>query len=945
MKSMIINANKISIDFKDTDYAKGLGVSVQNAREGSVSHVGIEYTKDCTVQKEMENRIVYTGADRDKNDILEDVTKNLPAERFDPADFISKSMTGKDAQDIEEEGSILEEYVASSLERAVERVKTQRHEREESVQRQIEKGEEEREYFDEMEDRIMEAAQMASQVAGMSDASVKYFLQNDLSFTPVDISNSSAVTATGTYKEGRASFDTVEKQAEAILENSGMEADEKNLETAKWLYENDVPVTGENIQAYQTLEELKEVSPEVLADRIADAVMDGILPEGADLTEISREEAGRRLEAFKQTDDSVLRKTFVTEADFITAKRQMEEIRLTMTIDAARTMENKGIHLDVQNLVEIVDELKKMEQEACQKLLIENGVTADSENIDIAARTLQAGADILAAPVSVYGRTIATADSDTIQDIAAAGNDLRSQMEAVSESYETVGTEVRRDLGDSITKAFSNVDDILRDLGFDTTAANERAVRILAYNRMLLTKENIVSMKEYDDKVTTLVKGLTPKVVSELIRRQENPLEMNLDELGDKVAKISEEVQQEDISFRKYLWKLDHSGGITEEERKSMIGIYRLLDKVEKSDGAVIGQVVKEGRELSFSSLLSAVRTRRAKGVDRTVDDDFGGLEEALTSKESISDQISAAFGSSVVTKLQKQLSPAVLKEHSDIYMEESLEALLDECMNSEAAVDETEEYYEQLAAQIREMASESDEQIMTLLKEMDIPERMINMHLMKTYLEQGGRSFLKLYSREESEALIDHLDDPEELNRTYEELDEVHSEMLEAQKEEDDVQYESIRDIAVMASSISFYRQMRQFQRYEVPIVTERGVTTCSITVCQGKAAEKGTVEISLDSVRFGSVQATFKVSGDRVSGFMTSEEENAKKVSEEIFNELEKDLEMNGFTMERGDFAKGTRNSFHLGNKIEETATNDRLYLVAKLFIQNVQRREDER
>lgn len=940
---MIINANKISIDFKDTDYAKGLGVSVQNATEGSISHVGIEYTKDCTVQKEMENRIVYTGAE--KNDILEEVRENLPAEEFDPADFISKSMTGKDAHDIEEDGSLLEEYVASSLERAVERVKSQRHEREESVQRQVEKGKEEREYFDEIENRIMEAAQMASQVAGMSDASIRYFLENDLSFTPADINNSSAVTATSTYTANRASFDAVQKQAEAILENSEMEADEKNLETAQWLYENDVPVTGENIRAYQTLEELKDVPPEVLAERIADEVMDGILPEEAELENISREEAGRKLEALKQTDDAALRKTFVTEADFITAKRQLEEIRLTMTIDAARTMENKGIHLEVQNLVEIVEELKKMEQEACQKFLTENGVEADLANTELAAQTLRAGADILAAPAAVYGRTIAAADTNTIQEIAEEGNNLRTQMEAASESYETVGTEVRKDLGDSITKAFSNVDDILLDLKLDTTAANERAVRILAYNRMPLTKENILSMKEYDDKVTTLVKSLTPKVVSELIRRQENPLEMNLDELGDKVTEISGEIQQEDISFRKYLWKLDHSGAITSEERKSMIGIYRLLDKVEKSDGAVIGQLVKEGRELSFSSLLSAVRTRRVNGVDRKIDDEFGGLKEVVSSGESISDQISAAFGGSVVAKLQKELSPAVLKERSDTYMGESLEVILDECVNSEEAAEETAAYYEELAKEIRGMASEGSDPVMELLKELELPDSMINIHLMKAYLEQGSKDFLKLYSREESEKLIDSMEDPEKLNKVYEELDEVHEEELQEQKEADDVHYESIRDIAVMAGSISFYHQIRNFQRYEVPIVTEHGVTACSVTVRQGKESEKGTVEVSIDSPRFGKVQATFKVSGERVSGFMTSEEEDAGKAAEEIFTEFEKDLEMNGFTMERGDFAKGKRNSFHLGNKIDETATNDRLYLVAKLFIQNVQRREDER
>lgn len=945
VKSMIINANKISIDFNDADYAKDSRASVQSAREGSVSDVGIEYTKDCAVQKDMEKSIVYTGAEKNKKSVVDEVVENLPGEEFDPADFISKSMNGRDAGEIEEDGTILEEYVASSLERAIERVKSQRHERNEAIEQQVEDGAKEREYFDEIEQRIKDAAQMASSVKGMSDASVKYFLENDLRFSPADIQNSSTVSGRSTYIDDRASFDEMKQQVENIIENSGMTVDEKNVDTAKLLYENDIPVTGENIQAYQILEELKDVSPEVMMERIMDQVMDGITPESADLTAISRAEAGRRLEDLKHVDDAVLRKTFRTEADFITAKRQLEEIRLTMTIDAARVMENKGIHLDVENLVEIVDELKRMEQEACRNFLVEAGVPDSSENIETAARMMQARTEILAAPVAVYGKTIATAADDTIEDIAKAGNALRVQMEGAAESYETVGTEVRKDLGDSISKAFSNVDDILADLQLEQTEANQRAVRILAYNRMPLTKENIISMKEYDDRVTSLIKSLKPQVVTELIRRQENPLEMNLDELSEKVSKISEEIYSEDISFRKYIWKLDHRGNISSEERKSMIGIYRLLDKVEKSDGAVIGQVVKEGRELSFSSLLSAVRSRKSQGMDRRVDDEFGGLKQVVTSGESISDQISAAFGSSIVSKLQKSLSPAVLENRKNTVMEEPLEVLLDECTYSQEAVAENMRYYDEVAADIRQMAAEGDSQIMEYLKELELPDSLLNIHIMKSYLEQGGKVFLKQYSKEESERLIDTFDRPEMLWQAFEEMDKEHDEELNAQKSSEDIDHVQIKDIALMAGSISFYRQMRHFQKYEVPIITEHGVTACSVTVRQGKESEKGTVEISMDSARLGIVQATFKVTKEQVSGFITSEEDDALEMSRELLTNFEKDLEMNGFTMDGGSFAKGRRNSFHSGNKIDETATNDRLYLVAKLFIQNVQRKEDEK
>ncbi len=40
-------------------------------------------------------------------------------------------------------------------------------------------------------------------------------------------------------------------------------------------------------------------------------------------------------------------------------------------------------------------------------------------------------------------------------------------------------TAPRKDMGDSIQKAFRNVDDILEDLGLETNDSNRRAVRIL----------------------------------------------------------------------------------------------------------------------------------------------------------------------------------------------------------------------------------------------------------------------------------------------------------------------------------------------------------------------------------------------------------------------------------------------------------------------------------
>lgn len=936
---MIIQTGKISIDFKDTDYVSGSGVSVQNAREGSVSGTGIEYTRDCTVQKDMGKGIVYTEADT--NRMMEEMVESLTEGRFDPAEYIRQNMTGKEAKEMEEEGSMLEEYVASSLERAIARVKSQRRDREASLEGRIKDGKELREQFEEIEQRIREAVKMAAGIPGMSEAAAKYFLENNLRFTPGDMKNAGSVTgvSSGCYTE--VPFEQMCSQVEGILENAGLPADEEYMQAAQWLYEHDLPVTAEKVESYRKWQDITSLPEEVLEDRIRDSVLDGQLPESADLSKISYEEARKKAETLFQTDEQELFKVYPQKAERITARRQLEEIRLRMTIDVARTMERKGIRVELDNLMEIVEELKEMETEACRKYLTEAGIPDSDDNIEIAGRTLRAREDILAAPAAVLGRTIG-AERHSIEEIALEGNTMRLPMEELTEKYETVGTEVRRDLGDSIQKAFGNVDGILQELELAPTAANQRAVRILAYNRMALSKEAVLSMKDYDAKVTTLVKNLKPQVVTELIRRQENPLEMSIDELSGKVAKICDEIIPEDISFRKYLWKLDHNHDILPEERKSMIGIYRLLDKVEKSDGAVIGQVVKEGKELSFSSLLSAVRTRKAEGIDRTIDDDFGERIGKEQRGERISDQIQAAFSEHVVSQLRRDLSPKVLQRKGDSLMTEPLEELLDDCAEAVDAQQEESEYYAQLAADICRMAGQSDDEVRTFLKDLQLPESLTYIQAMKEYLEEGSKTYLRRYTRQEGERLREAMDNPEQLERIFDELDTAYESELRKRKEEPEVSYITYQEIAKMASNVSFYRQMRQCRKYEIPVETERGITSCSVTIIQGSQEEKGTVEIAMDSDRFGRLQATFKVNGNNVSGFVTGETMEVHMVSEQIVTGLETDLEKNGLHMEREDYATGRRPSFHLDKEITRAA-NQKLYLVAKLFIQNVQKGED--
>ena len=99
----------------------------------------------------------------------------------------------------------------------------------------------------------------------------------------------------------------------------------------------------------------------------------------------------------------------------------------------------------------------------------------------------------------------------------------------------------------------------------EDTNANERAVRILGYNGMEITEENVLSVKEYDDVLNRVIDNMKPSTVLEMIRQGDNPLDTSISDLDKKLSDIN---AMKDLSteekYSKYLWQLQKSGDISE---------------------------------------------------------------------------------------------------------------------------------------------------------------------------------------------------------------------------------------------------------------------------------------------------------------------------------------------------------------------------------------------
>ena len=358
-----------------------------------------------------------------------------------------------------------------------------------------------------------------------------------------------------------------------------------------------------------------------------------------------------------------------------------------------------------------------------------------------------------------------------------------------------------------------------------------------------------------------------------------------------------------------------------------MIGIYRLLDKIEKSDGALVGSLVKADRELSFSSLLSAVRSKKSAGIDLSVDDEFGEISSAGFKNTSIDSQIRAAYNSNIAGKLKSVISPKVLLDAMEGH-DSDLENLYDTSLEEDLL--ESQEYYEQVARDISETMKGMNEELSRFLTSLDLPDNITNLKLASEYMASNNSRNNKLWSKEESESIIENFDNPEALEEEYIRIDKKHEKEVETEKESDDISYEGLRDLEAMARGISFFGKLRKKQYYEIPIFTENGIMS--------ESEKKGLVEIYMNSEEFGKIQASFKASSNKVRGYVTAQKKESLEKLNDIMKNFEMDLEESGFTMESNNMLEASRRFSQ--KDIDEGAKNRDLYKIAKMFIENISR-----
>jgi len=788
---------------------------------------------------------------------------------------------------------------------------------------------------------ITEVLKQAESVELPSDEAKKFMLNNGLEPTVNNLymanHSSSDVNFTGKagyYKDSTGyvgknptelNFEDLRPQIEKIIEDAGLEVNEETLTEAKWLLEKNLPLTNENILRLQDINSISfPIEADMVARSSAASISDGFSAKSASInnTESSITKAVNMIqEVTKELD----RREALLNNDNgdISSRRLLEETRLHLTIEASVSMQKKGIEVDTTDLQKLVENLKQAEKEVLSPLLMEEKYseipsdrvkTYEDElfvKIDLFRQTNKALENIKDAPEELAGKLAqeyARGESQTLETLSNSALKLKSDYDKAAKSYETLMTAPRADMGDSIKKAFRNVDDILSDMDMEVNRLNEKAVRILGYSEMEVTEENIENVIKAEVAVENLISKMTPSKVLNMIKEGENPLDKDIYELSNEL--VNDEIS-DNSKYSEFLFKLDRAGEITESERTAFIGIYRLINKIEKSDGKLVGDVIKADEKLTLANIISASRSDRKIGTDIKVDDSFGALERLVTYGESITDQILKGFSN---------------RQSDSEYAKAESNAVKEMINKEEAVLDALENLNEALSP--------------------------INMSAMDSLINMRGslyRGLKNQLDRDEDLSdfdesvlkLQDSFEDEESVKEAFESFAKKAEEIVKDKTENADT-YIDIKSLKLINKQLTIVRDMADSRIYEVPAYINGELTSINLKLVSD-SENSGKINVSFETEFTGKVSSEFTLKNGNVSGFIATENRYFESIAKEREDGYRNELSNAGVNVS-SMYYSSSRSLSIKGNYLESsdnnTPTTKQLYTVAKAIIKAIQK-----
>ncbi|WP_058486683.1 DUF6240 domain-containing protein [Defluviitalea phaphyphila] len=549
-------------------------------------------------------------------------------------------------------------------------------------------------------------------IKNISNEAIFQAIKKDLSLTINNlytyIFSSSKVDTTNYY--------ATDEEIKDILEYQNIPTKKEYIEAARLLIENNEEIDDKKVESIISLKEaIKNLDEDSLLNKSVQLLKENKNPGSveifnthSDKSYLTEEEVNSLVKDIPKIDDEIIKRILKknlpinfknlreeinnqsnietidikeNDTNFITIKRQLEEIRLKMTLEAAKKL-NQKIEINTAPLEEIVENLRELEKEYYRDCLKKAGAETSTENIEKLKEVYDKIEVVKKLDENVLPKVIR-------KEISFVIDDLYKEQLAVSK-YEEAHTKPDLRFGDNIKKVYDQIAPLLIEKGIEATDENIRCARILIQNNMELNEENLIHLKFLDQKVNYVVKKLHPIIAANMIKEGFRPDKLPIDNVIEYMNRF-DELLGEDLTgkLEKLILQMDEEKILSQNEREGIIGIYRMLNTIEKSEGKVIGWLMKNNMKLTLSNLMEGAKylsrtLGKNEDINVAVDDNFGFSEEVIFPEKSIKAQLDKAFVDSSNENMRENYAKSIFNDFIKSLSIDKLQELMDKGLLSE---------------------------------------------------------------------------------------------------------------------------------------------------------------------------------------------------------------------------------------------------------------------
>ena len=334
-------------------------------------------------------------------------------------------------------------------------------------------------------------------------------------------------------------------------------------------------------------------------------------------------------------------------------KRQLAELQVVMTREAASRLARKGFHLETVLPEEALTAVRELEQADAARALRQAGAADSPQNVN--AMTALSGQlrHFRLLPASAYPALLANRAKLTPASV--------SNMAAL-ESYDLAATPVSAKYGDSFANVADQFAPLLEAMNLPATAENLHAARLLSRSQTDVTPDSVLAVRGLAAQLEHVATRLHPYLAARLLKAGLDPTRMTLAELTEHISVFEMENGKTDADhLAAHIAALDRQNALSPTEREVLLGVYRALHKAQADDNAALGAAMRAGRTLSLANLAeTADAFRGAAGR-------FSAVDVSLADDEATrraSTHVEAEFlARRTVSKVIRHAAPAPLHE------------------------------------------------------------------------------------------------------------------------------------------------------------------------------------------------------------------------------------------------------------------------------------------